>query len=98
MFTFKRIKHESMLIHISFTFRFEQRTMCLLFAILVLTLTAVWVWLLRDKTFTYLAYAMFFPGAVAVGLSAYDGTLIQFVVTVLGLQKVGELSQLGNST
>lgn len=61
--------------------------MCLLFAILVLTLTAVWVWVLRDKPFTYLAYAMFFPGAVAVGLSAYDGTLIQFVVTVLGLQK-----------
>ena len=87
-----------MLIYINFTFRFEQRTMCLLFAVLVLTLTAVWVWVLRDKPFTYLAYAMFFPGAVAVGLSAYDGTLVQFVVTALGLQKVGELSHLGNAT
>ena len=62
--------------------------MCFLFAALVLVVTTVWVWVLKDRTFKFLAYAMFFPGVIAVLLSVYDGSVVQFFLTASGLHKV----------
>ena len=63
-------------------------SMCFLFAALVLAVTAVWVWVLKDRTFKFLAYAMFFPGVIAVLLSVYDGSVVQLLLTASGLHKV----------
>ena len=65
-----------------------KRNMCFLFAALVLVVTTVWVWVLKDRTFKFLAYAMFFPGVIAVLLSVYDGSVVQFLLTASGLHKV----------
>lgn len=61
---------------------------CQVFGSFVVVLTAVWVYGLRDRSFAFLAYAMFFPGIVAFSCSAMNGDLKLFAYKVLGFSQV----------
>lgn len=62
--------------------------MCLEFAVVVLTLTAVWVYVLPERSFTFLAYAMYFPGMTALCWSAGTGNLTTFLTRLPGSGQV----------
>lgn len=61
---------------------------CILFGAVVLVATAVWVYVLRDRSFTFLAYAMYFPGAAAIFWSAMKGSLFEFLYNASGVTQV----------
>ncbi|XP_053400997.1 uncharacterized protein LOC123550716 [Mercenaria mercenaria] len=58
--------------------------MCFEFAAIVLGLTAIWVYVLRDWSFAFLAYAMFFPGVTALFMTAVNGRLMSFLSRLSG--------------
>ena len=41
--------------------------------------TALWVYVYRNRSFTFLATAMFFPSLFAIAVHVYRGTLISFI-------------------
>ncbi|KAK3607376.1 hypothetical protein CHS0354_022537 [Potamilus streckersoni] len=61
---------------------------CLIFTGAVLFVTAVWVWMLKNESFMTLAYAMFFPGAAALAMSAIQGDLFSFFLQAVGIDTV----------
>ncbi|XP_060587260.1 uncharacterized protein LOC132742797 isoform X2 [Ruditapes philippinarum] len=58
--------------------------MCLEFAAFVLSITALWVCILRNASFSFLALAMFFPGATALIWEAGNGELMSFMSKLSG--------------
>jgi hypothetical protein len=64
--------------------------MCLEFAAFVLSITALWVYVLRDASFSFLALAMFFPGATALIWEAVNGELMSFVNKLSGANEVSQ--------
>ena len=62
--------------------------MCFGFAVFVLGITALWVYVLREATFTFLAYAMFFPGATALVWTASSGEFVSFLTKLSGAHEV----------
>lgn len=50
------------------------------FIFMTLIATALWVYYFRHRSFTFLAFAMFFPGFFAIFIHIYHGTLIHFVI------------------
>lgn len=61
--------------------------MCLDFAAFVLTVTTIWVYALRERSFAFLAYAMFFPGVVALFWTALTGSLTSFLTQLSGVEQ-----------
>lgn len=61
---------------------------CLIFGAFVVAVTALWVYILRDRPFTFLTYAMFFPGATALCWMLCKGSLLQFIYDISGITQV----------
>ena len=48
-----------------------------------LFITILWVYIYRQRSFTFLALAMFFPSIFAIGIHLYHGSLIRFMSFLL---------------